>query len=249
LTGTGESRPGSSKRRSRARNTGAVGLLLVVALAGVGAARAPSVDQGLCIPLLMNCSTPTPTPTPTPSPSSSSTSPLGGLGGLLGGDSSSSSGSTGGTGDSSVPPLILGPDTGAPTFTQPSAQLGGSSISFSGLQQVGIVTVPIAGGGTTTAIKLAADDIVITDFVLDVRRATGPSLVSTSPRMELKGHVQVYVNSLTASLLGGGGLTLLAPTPPPGNELPPQLLRINLGLVGVTADSISFASSHQEIHE
>jgi hypothetical protein len=223
-------------------------MVLVMAFAGIGAARAPSAPEGLCIPLLMKCGAPTSTPTPTPSPSP--TNPLGGLGGLLGGGSGSSSGSTGDSGgSSSVPPLILGPDTGAPTFTQPSAQLSGSSISFSGLQQVGIVTVPIAGGGTTTAIKLAADDIVITDFVLDVRRATGPSLVSTSPRMELKGHVQVYVNSLTASLLGGGGLTLLAPTPPPGNELPPQLLRIDLGLVGVTADSISFASSHQEIHE
>jgi hypothetical protein len=63
--------------------------------------------------------------------------------------------------------------------------------------------------------------------------------------MELRGHVQVYVDSLTATLPGGACITLGAATPPPGDELPPKLLRVNLGLVGVTADSISFAASHQ----
>lgn len=112
-----------------------------------------------------------------------------------------------------------------------------------------IVTVPLANGTTTPVIKLIADDIVINGFVLDVRRATGPSLVTNSIRMELKGHVQVYLDSATLTLPDGTGLTLLANTPPPGNELPPQLLSVHFGLVGVTADQISFTAPHQAIHE
>ncbi len=139
----------------------------------------------------------------------------------------------------------MSPDTSAPTFTQPAAQLGGSSISFTGLHSVSAVTVPLADGRRIPVLKLVADDIVITDFLLDVRKATGPSLVSTATRMELRGHVQVYVDSLTATLIDGTGITLGAATPPPGNELPPELLRVNLGLVGVTADSIAFVASHQ----
>jgi hypothetical protein len=148
-----------------------------------------------------------------------------------------------------VLPVIPVLDPNAPTFTLPAAQLGGSSISFTGLRAVSVVLVRLVDGSEVPVIKLMADDIVIDDFLLDVRRATGPSLVSNATRMELKGNVQVYVDSLTATLLGGVGISLLAPTPPPGNELPPQLLRVNLGLVGVTADSITFTASHQHLEE
>jgi hypothetical protein len=139
------------------------------------------------------------------------------------------------------------PDPNAPTFTLPAAQLTGSSISFTGLHSVSYVTVPLAGGRSTPVVKLTADDIVITDFHLTVRKATGPALVSDSSRMELRGNIQVYVDSLTATLLDGTPLTLGASTPPPGNDVPPTLVRVNLGLVGVTADSISFIPSHQEM--
>jgi hypothetical protein len=67
--------------------------------------------------------------------------------------------------------------------------------------------------------------------------------------MELRGHVQVYVDSVTASLQDGTTVSLGANTPPPGNELPSTLLRVNLGLVGVIADSIVFTSSHQNLKE
>jgi hypothetical protein len=137
----------------------------------------------------------------------------------------------------------------SPIFTLPAAQLGASSLSFSGLQEVTIVTVPLANGTTTPVIKLVADDIVINGFVLDVRRATGPSLVTNATKMELKGHVQVYLDSATLTLPDGSGLTLLANTPPPGNELPSQVLSVHFGLVGVTADQIIFTAPHQAIHE
>jgi hypothetical protein len=211
----------------------------VLSLSGIGAARVPG-DSSLCIPLLMNCST----PTPSPSPSSSSGSGGGIIGKIVGG-------ATGGaiTPDPSVPLVDPVFDPSAPVFTQPPAQLGGSSISFSGLKAVSVVAVRLANGTTIPCLKLQADDIVITGFSLNVQGvAGGPSLLSTAPRMELKGNVSVYVNSVTASLLDGTPLTLGAQTPPPSDQLPAQLLRVNLGLVGATAGSISYVQSHQHLY-
>ncbi|MFM9920468.1 hypothetical protein [Lacisediminihabitans sp. H27-G8] len=144
-------------------------------------------------------------------------------------------------------PVIGVPDAGAPTFTLPAAQLGGSSISISGLHSVTVVTVPLANGTRTTALKIVADGVTVKDFLLDVRKATGPSLVTNATTMQLKGDVQVYLDSLTASLLDGTALTLLANTPPPGDELPPTMLRVTLGLIGVTANSIAFTAPHQSL--
>ncbi|MDQ1548871.1 MAG: hypothetical protein QOD27_529, partial [Microbacteriaceae bacterium] len=203
-------------------------------------ARVPSADPGLCIPLLAQCTSPSPSPTPSPAPSD----PLGGL--LPAPGTGTTPGATPGP---TAPPVAAVADPGAPTFTLPAAQLGGSSITFTGLQSITVVTVPLADGTTTPVIKLVADTITIEDFMLDVRKATGPSLVTDATRMELRGHVQVYLDSLTATLADGTGLTVGAATPPPGNELPSQLLRVNLGLVGVTAASISFTAPHQSLKD
>lgn len=216
-------------------------VLLVVAMSGIGAARVPGSDA-LCIPLFGSCSSPSPSPSP-----SSSSSSGGGIGGLVGGLVGGATGGAVTPGTTTVVNPLADPT--APVFTQPSAQLGGSSISFSGLKAVSVVTVKLIDGSSIPCLKLQADDIVITGFMLDVRRATGPSLVSTAPRMELKGNVSVYVNSVTATLLNGTGLSLGAQTPPPGNELPSQLLRVNLGLVGATANSITYAGSHQQLFD
>ena len=141
------------------------------------------------------------------------------------------------------------PDEGAPVFTLPAAQLGGSSISITGLKSVTVVTVPLVGGTRAPALRLVADAVAVTDFLLDVRKATGPSLVTTADRMELRGNVRVYLDSLTATLPDGTPVTFGAATPPPGDELGPTLLRVNLGLLGVTADSITFAAAHQDLKE
>jgi hypothetical protein len=54
---------------------------------------------------------------------------------------------------------------------------------------------------------------------------------------------------VTGTTLGGLGLTLgTNETPPPGNELPSELLRVNLGLVGIDADHISFTQQEQKLH-
>ncbi len=216
-------------------------LCVAVGFGVLGAA--PIHAAALCIPLIMTCSPEVDPPSDTP------IVPPVDVGGILGELLN---------GGEPVPddapalgglPVVLAPDPGAPIMTLPAAQLGGSSISFSGLRSVSAVTVPLADGRQAPVLKLVADRIVITDFLLDVRHATGPSLVSTATTMTLDGHVQVYVDSLTATLLDGLGISLLAPTPPPGDELPPRLLRVTLGLVGVTADSITFDDSHQRLHE
>ncbi|MDP9027881.1 MAG: hypothetical protein M3N46_10090, partial [Actinomycetota bacterium] len=191
-----------------------------------------------------------PSPTPSPSPSSGSGGPIGGIvGGLVNGVGGATTKVAPGAPPTAAP-LVIGPDPSAPVFTTPAGQLGGSSISISGIHQLGLVTVKRIDGSSFPVIKLVCDDVVITGFLLDVRRATGPSLVSTADRMELRGHVSVWLDSLTGSTLGGPGLTLgTDQTPPPGNELPSQLLRVNLGLVGTTADSISYLNLHQALHE
>jgi hypothetical protein len=112
---------------------------------------------------------------------------------------------------------------------------------------VTVVSVPLADGSRTPVLKLIADSITITDFTLDVRKATGPSLVTTAGTMTLRGHVQAYLDSVSATLSNGVGLTLGASTPPPGGELPSTLLRPTLGLVGVTAASITLTPSHQAL--
>jgi hypothetical protein len=227
--------------RTRATGNSLVALSLVAALTSLGAVGVPASTPSLCIPLLTTCDSPTPTPVPSSGPAPIAPLPIPGSP-----PPGTVTPSTLTTPSPGVPPASA-PDPNAPTFTLPAAQLTGSSISFTGLHSVSYVTVPLAVGRSTPVVKLTADDIVITDFHLTVRKATGPALVSDSSRMELRGNIRVYVDSITATLLDGTPLTLGASTPPPGNDVPPTLMRVNLGLVGVTADSISFVPSHQQL--
>jgi hypothetical protein len=230
----------------RTTSRAAVVACLIVALSGIGAAKVPAAEPAMCIPLLTQCTSPSPSPSPSPSQAPSPT-PSNPLGGLLPTPGSTTTPSP--IAGPTSPPVAAIADPDAPIFTLPAAQLGGSSISFTGLQSVTVVTVRLANGTTTPVIKLVADSIVIEDFLLDVRKATGPSLVTDATRMTLRGHVQVYLDSLTATLADGTGITAGAATPPPGNELPSQLLRVNLGLVGVTAASIAFTAPHQSLKD
>jgi hypothetical protein len=232
----------------------AIAALLCVALCGIGAASVPTAPSALCLPIVLRCSPPMSSPAPTPGPIvplpivpgplvplPTPTIPVPSVPGAP--PTAEQTPDAAGT---AVPAV---PDDSAPVFTLPAAQLGGSSISIVGLRSVTAVTVPLANGTRTPVLKLVADDVAITDFFLDVRKATGPSLVTTADRMELRGNVQVYLDSLTATLPDGTPLTFGAATPPPGSELPSTLLRINLGLVGVTADSIVFAAPHQDLKD
>ena len=89
------------------------------------------------------------------------------------------------------------PDTKAPVFTLPAAQLGGSSILITGLRSVSVVTVPLVGGTRTRVLKIEAGDVAVTDFLLDVRKATGPSLVTTADRMAAPGPEGLTASGIT----------------------------------------------------
>jgi hypothetical protein len=112
-----------------------------------------------------------------------------------------------------------------------------------------VVTVPLADGSRVPVLELSADSVTVDGFSLTVRKDTGPVLATTADRMALRGRVHVYLNSLTATDADGRSLTLGADTPPPPDGLPPQLVTVTLGLVGVTADSISFTNPHQHLTE
>jgi hypothetical protein len=214
---------------------------MALSLTSIAAAPVPpaqSAKSALCIPLLMKCPSP-----PAPSPAGP------GIGGTVGGAVDNlGKGVLGATpvlpgGGGADSPIVLR-DRNAPVMTPPAAQLGGSSLSIQGLHSLGLVSVPLAGGKHTTVIRISADDVAIDGFLLDVRRETGPSAVTNASRMELKGRVVIYLNSLSATLLGGAGISLgTDKTPIPGKELPSTLLRPTLGLVGVTAGSITFTNN------
>jgi hypothetical protein len=240
---------------SRGRRSGVVAGALVAcvaaSLAGLGAARVPTAaPAALCIPLFMSCSSPSPTPTPTP------TGSLPGVPGVPGlptppvpGSPTAPGATPTPTPTPTAPAAPAGPDAGAPVFTQPPASLGSSSLSFSGLRGVSVVTVPLADGSRIPVLKISADSITIDGFSLTVRKDTGPKLATTADQMALRGNVQVYLDSVTATGPDGKSITLGAATPPPADGLPPQLLRVTLGLVGVTADSIHFTAPHQHLTE
>lgn len=219
----------------------------IVALTATSAAAADARPAALCIPIILPCA-----PSPTPTPSDSSGTPL--IPGLPipsvpapGASTPAVPGVPAPTPSGTVPPSV--PDNGAPVFTQPPAQLGASSLSLTGIPTISFVTVPMADGSRVPVIKLTADSITIDRFALTVRHATGPKLATTADRMTLSGHVVVYLNSLTATTSLGAPLTLGADTPPPADGIDPGLLRVTLGLVGTTADSIVYTNTNQHLSE
>lgn len=228
---------------------GALVACIAAALAGLGAARVPTAaPAALCIPIIMPCSSPTPTPTPTPTGTGIPGVPTLPIPGAPGAPTAPGSPTPTPTAPA-APAAPAGPDATAPVFTQPPAQLGSSSLSFSGLKGISVVTVPLADGSRIPVLKISADSITIDGFSLTVRKDTGPKLATTADQMALRGNVQVYLDSVTATGPDGKTLTLGAATPPPADGLPPQLLRVTLGLVGVTADSIHFTNPHQHLTE
>lgn len=239
-----------SRGRKAAGGALVAAVVLAGALAGIGAvprpaqiARTTAAPASLCIPIFTSCSSPT--PTPSPSPSSGSPAPGLPLPGLP-----APTPTVPGVGTTPTPaPTPAVADGSAPVFTQPPAQLGSRSLSFTGLQGISLVTVPLADGSRIPVLKISADTITIQGFSLTVRKQTGPSLSTTADTMTLSGHVEVYLDSATATGPDGKSLTLGAATPPPNDGLPTQLLGVTLGLVGTTADSITYSNTKQHLSE
>ncbi|MDY7543410.1 MULTISPECIES: hypothetical protein [unclassified Cryobacterium] len=239
-----------------------VGVWLVLSLSAIGAAAIPAPGQAVpCDLLLVDCGVPTPTPAATTSPTADPgvadaipttvpTSPV---------DPAPVVApipvpTTGPTVDVTAPGLITpaaaavvaAPDPNAPVFGNPAAHLGASSMTITGLTSVTVVTVSHADGTSAPVLRIMADDIVLTDAVIDVGAASGSGLVTSSPRMELRGNVQVYLDSITTTLADGTSVTF-GPATPPSGGLPSALGTVTLGLVGTVADSIGYGQAHQSV--
>ncbi len=125
--------------------------------------------------------------------------------------------------------------------------MGSEKLSFTGLSGISIVTVPTADGGSIRALKITAESITIDGFSLTVRPPDEPGLVTKADQMTLKGHVSVYLGSITATTKTGDSVTIGTDTPPPLDDVEPGLLRVTMGLVGSMADSISYSNTEQKI--
>lgn len=237
---------------SRPRLAASLVVALTVAPMTLGAA--PHPQAGLCIPLIY-CPDPTPSAPPeSPAP----TAPAAPLDPSTPPDPSSDvpapTDRTTPTEPAPTAPATGAPvpapvDAGAPVFSGTPAAMGSESLSFTGLSGISIVTVPTVDGGGVRALKITADSITISGFSLTVRPPDGPGLVTTADTMSLEGHVSVYVGSVSASALGGAPLTIGLDTPPPLTDMEPGLVDVTMGLVGSTADSITYANTDQRIVE
>jgi len=239
-----------------------VGVWLLLSLSAIGAAAMPPPGQAVpCDLLLVDCGVQTPTPAPTTSPTADPgvtdatptavpTAPA--VPAPVGAPVPTPA--TGQTGGAPAPgpsaptsaAVAAAPDPNTPAFGTPAAQLGASSMTITGLTSVTVVTVSHADGTTAPVLRIMADDIVLTDAVIDVGAASGSGLVTSSPRMELRGNVRVYLDSITTTLADGTSVTFGPATPPPGG-LSSALGTVTLGLVGTMADSIGYGQAHQSV--
>lgn len=139
-------------------------------------------------------------------------------------------------------------DDNAPTFTETPAAMGSESLSFKGLKGISFVSVPTADGGSIVVLKIQADEITIEGFSLTVKPPEEhEGLVTTADTMTLSGNVTTYIGSITAQTKDGKSLTIGPETPPPMDDVEPGLLRVTMGLVGSTADSISYSNTDQKL--
>lgn len=255
-------------RRTCAVAAALTGSVLVAPLA-LGAARPPdSVPTDLCLPLVSSCPSASSGPSapalgpsdptlPAVAPGTVPTDP----GALLPGVGPVPSAVPIPGVESPVPVPVPAPtsdpasgapvpaprDSGAAVFTKTPASMGSEGLSFTGLSSVSVVTVPTVDGGGMRVLKITADSITVKGFTLTVRQPQGPGLVTSADTMVLSGHVTVYVGSITGTTSSGRGLTLGTDTPPPLDDVAPGLLRVTMGLVGSTADSISYTNTDQRM--
>lgn len=141
-------------------------------------------------------------------------------------------------------------DENAPIFTKTPAAMGSEGLSFKGLKSISFVSVPTADGGSIVVLKIRADEIKITGFSLTVRPPEEhEGLVTKADTMTLSGDVTTYIGSIIATTKDGKSLTIGPETPPPMDDVEPGLLRVTMGLVGSTADSITYTNTDQKLKE
>jgi len=257
----------SSARKRRAARTGAlaIGALVATGCLAAGdlhaapsasAAEPTAAHSGLCLLGFIDCD-PKPAPTPTPTgpgssdpgtPASGGAPATAGAGNTGAAPGTSDGSSSGGTPAQTAPKQKAVTEAGAPVFTQPSGDLSGTSISLGGLHYIGLVKVPISDGRTITALKLGSDHVGIRDFSLTTKEPDGHGVRATAVTMALDGNVVVYANSVSAKLGDGTPVKYDTTAPPTPGELLSELVHVHLGLVGVTADTVSYAPSEQAVY-
>ncbi len=138
-------------------------------------------------------------------------------------------------------------DAAAPVFTAATPGLSGSALSLEGLRDIRIVQVRRVDGSTARSLRISADRVVVEGFHLDVPAEDG-GLANDDERMIAEGDVVVYADSLTGILLSGAEVVVDTLSAPPSPDTLRELTRLHIPLIGMTADRVTHAGSHQQIH-
>ncbi|MFY9713445.1 MAG: hypothetical protein WAK00_08220 [Microbacterium sp.] len=140
-------------------------------------------------------------------------------------------------------------DRGAPMFAGISTILRARTLSFAGVQAIELVTVATSDGQRVRVLKITADALAITGFVLTVRPSEGPVLETTADAVTFDGGVILYASTITGMSPDGGELTLGTEALPTQEAIAERLRNVDMELVGMTADSISSESPQQRVLE
>ncbi|WP_394552694.1 hypothetical protein ACDF64_17885 [Agromyces sp. MMS24-JH15] len=146
-----------------------------------------------------------------------------------------------------VAPLPDAPaDPAGMVFTPTPATLTASTLSIEGLRAIEIVTVDLADGTTSRALKITADRVVIDGFGLDVPTGDG-GLDTTATTLVVEGNATIWTPSITAILEDGVEHVIDTGSAPDPASLG-RLLRLRLPLLGMVADSVAYTGTDQAVH-
>ncbi|UFS59683.1 hypothetical protein [Subtercola endophyticus] len=143
---------------------------------------------------------------------------------------------------------VLAPaDPNAMPLTDKPATMGADTLSISGLQSIGVVTVTLPNGDTARHIRLEADHISIDGFSLDTRDTDGHGVLTTASNMTADGTVVVYLDSI-AGLLASGASALfdVLHTLPTAADLA-GLTALKLDLYGLSGNTLTLTGSHEAL--
>jgi len=117
--------------------------------------------------------------------------------------------------------------------------LSADTLTMHGLSYDGVVDLPKADGSTVQVLKFSMTSATHTPFRLDAADSSGQQHF-TAGSLTVSGHVSVYCTSLSGTILLGLVHLSFTPASPPPLVLPDlTLTQAKLGLVDVTADTLT----------
>ncbi|WP_394768838.1 DUF6114 domain-containing protein [Lacisediminihabitans sp.] len=134
-------------------------------------------------------------------------------------------------------------DPDAPLSASSTARLRGTSVALSGGRYAGTVTVALAGGGSTTVLKITADSVSIGGFALDSTDPATRMVAASATTLILGGPVTIYCRSLSGTLAGGSPVDFDPKSPPPVGAALPSLENATIALVAVTGAAATLAGT------